>query len=65
MIYNKKYIFDVCPCFCHRAPKTFGISSDEHDKGVFCYVNKVTFVKHLRMGAVANGANYVIRGLDH
>lgn len=39
--------------------------SVESHKGVFFYVNEMTFGKHLRMGLVASGTNHVIRGLRH
>ena len=26
LMYSKKYTFGLCSCFCHRAPKTLGIS---------------------------------------
>jgi len=26
VMYNKKYVFGLCPCFWERAPKTLGIS---------------------------------------
>ena len=42
--YNKKYIFGL-GTIPHRVPKTFRISCDEKDKGVFCYVNEATFRK--------------------
>lgn len=41
--YNKKYIFGLSPLSWHRAPKAIGISCDESDKSVFCYVNDVVF----------------------
>ena len=36
--------------------------SDESDKGVFCYINEVTFGPHLRMPT--RGNSYVSRGLN-
>lgn len=42
------YIWSPSP-FLHRAPKSF--VSDQSNKGMFCYVNELTFGPHLRMGA--------------
>lgn len=65
VISNKNHIFDLCPCFWHRAPKTLGISYKmrERKKGVFCYVNNKTFSLYQRMGLVARRTNHVIRWL--
>lgn len=57
MIYNR-YISGLLP------PKTHGISGAESCEVVFCYVSKVTFGKHRRVGLVANGTSPVIRGLE-
>lgn len=38
--------------FWHGAPKTLGISCDKGERGVFCYVNEVTFRPHSRARAV-------------
>ena len=54
--YNKKYTFGLPPHFCHRAPKTLGISCEERDKGVFRYVIEVTFEKQLKDGGWLLGA---------
>ena len=50
VIYNE-CIFGLLPCSWCRYPKTLEISTDESNKGVFCYVNKVTTGKYLWMGA--------------
>lgn len=42
VIYNK-YILGLHPHSWHRATQTLGILGDESDKGVFWYVNKVTW----------------------
>ena len=47
VIYNKQFTFGLCPLSRHRTTKTLGISCLESDKGVFCYVNEVTFGKFL------------------
>lgn len=46
MIYSKKYISRLHPSFWHKAPETL-----RSNQVVFCYVNKVNFRTHLRMGA--------------
>lgn len=56
MIY-KKYIFD--PHLCFLNPWNF--LSDESNKDVFCYLNEVSFRKHLRGRVVAKGTNPIIR----
>ena len=67
VIYNKKYVQDsVFILFLSQSslvPWTF--QSDETTKG-FYYVNKVTFRKHLRMGAgfQENNHSIVIAGLE-
>lgn len=69
MIYNKKYTFGLCPVSGHRDPKTLGISTWMRAVKVFfffCYVTKVTFGPHLRMGGlVARTTSHVIRELKH
>ena len=50
--YNKKYIFSLLPFFlAHSSENPWNFLSDESNKGVLCYVNKMIFVTHLRMGA--------------
>lgn len=41
--YNKKYTFGLSPLSRHRGPQAIGISPDESDTSVFCYVNDVVF----------------------
>ena len=41
IVMYKKYIFGFCPCFWHRDPKIHGISCDESNKVVFCYIPEV------------------------
>ena len=53
----KKYIFD--PHLCFLNPRNF--LSDESDKDVFCYLNEVSFRKHLRGRVVAKGTSPIIR----
>lgn len=60
VINNKKYYSSH---FWPTAPKTLGISCDDRDKGVFCYVNEVTFRKATWMGAGCQ-RNHVISGLE-
>ena len=49
VIYNKKYTPSLSH-FWHRAPKTLeNFLNCMNYKSVFCYVNKVTHEKHLRM----------------
>lgn len=43
IVIYKKYIFGFCPCFWHRDPKLHGISCDESNKVVFCYIPEVIF----------------------
>ena len=56
-IYNKKYVFDLCSHFWHRAPKTFGIYYRMSDKGAltfsltWVYVNEVSDGKNISIGA--------------
>lgn len=38
--------------------------SDENDKSVFCFVNKVTFRKRYAWGLVVGGTKPIIRGLE-
>lgn len=45
-----------------RAPKTFGISCDKADRGVFCYVNEITLDPILGQRPVARRTNFRIRG---
>lgn len=54
VIYYKKYTFDLCPYFWHKAPETLGVSSNRRAIEVSLvlsttrvYVNEVTFVKPL------------------
>ena len=64
VIYNKKCIFDLYPVADTELLKPLEFPVRRKDKGVFCYVNKVTLGKHLRMGLVAWGTNLVSRGLE-
>ena len=54
VIYN---MYLVLYCSWYRAPKILGISCNENLKGVFCYINGVTF------GAGCQENQPVIRGL--
>ena len=49
-ISKEKYIFVLHSHFWNRAAKNLGSSWEESNKGVFCYVNEVTFGPCLRMG---------------
>ena len=48
VIYNKKYIFCLCPCFWYRNPKTIGISQVMRVTPLrfFGKVNEVTLGKY-------------------
>ena len=41
-------MFVLCPHSWHIPPKTLNFLSEENSKDGFCYVNEVTFRKHLR-----------------
>jgi len=41
----KKYILGLNPLWGHRAPKTFGISCEERQQGIFCNVNEASLGK--------------------
>ena len=43
VICNIKFIFCLSYHFWYRAHKTLGISCDENDQGLPCYLNEVTF----------------------
>lgn len=51
------YIFAFVHSSWPTVPQTLGISLVLNDQGVFCYVNVVTFGKHLRRGLIASGAD--------
>lgn len=58
VIYNKKCVLGLHPCYSHGATKTLGISYLRRATSIFSYVNEVTFGKplsHLRMGASCQG----------
>ena len=51
-IYNKKYVFDLCSHFWHRAPKTFG---------VYCMMSALTFgLTWVYVNEVSDGKNVSI-----
>ena len=46
------YIFDLPPLFLSQSSQSpWNFLSVESDKGIFCFINEVTFGKHLRMRA--------------
>ena len=47
-----------------QLPKPWNFLSVESDKGIFCYVNEVTFGKYLRMRLIVSRAKHVIRRLE-
>ena len=59
VIYNKKYIYDLCPVSSRDLLK-LGIFSNERDKGISCCVLESTYGWRL----VARRTNQVIRGLE-
>lgn len=67
IITYKKYIFghlDDHNSWLTQLLNSWNFLNVESRKYVFCYVNEMTFGKHLRMGFVANETNYVIRRLE-
>lgn len=47
------YVFGLCPqLLTHSPPTPWTFLSFQSDKVVFCFVNEVTFGRHLRVGTV-------------
>lgn len=64
VIYYKECIFGLSPISWQGAPKALGICCCQRDKDVFCYVNEVSFKKHLGWGLINSGTNLVITELS-
>lgn len=64
LIYNKKYVFDLCLHFWHRTSKNSVISHEDSKKGFLPHVNEVALGPHRGMGAGWRWGQAVIRVVD-